>query len=704
MIAGELALNHPVSLSRWQFVRALLIGALFAAALGLILTFETLQGPVPFIAGQVSPKTILAPVRITFASQLETADARAKAEAQVQDVYDPANAELDREQVRLATRVFDHLDSVRHDPFTTLDQKLEWVQSIPTLTLPALTLSRTLALDEPTFHQMVNETLIVLDVTMRDEIRQTDLPSEYAKIPSRVSLALNADQADLVSQWTRLFVVPNSSFNAQKTSELRAAARERVGTVYHTIEQGEAIVREGEVITPLAVESLEALGIMRARPTPLDIIGPALFAILLVLILAVYLIRLRPALFMHTRALLLVACVFLVFAAGAKLTAATQPVFLYLYPVSASVMLLAVLIDPVVALGVALPLALLMGFVTHSSLEFVSYALVGSLVAALTLGRIERLPAFLWTGVYVALANAAVIGTFRVVSHDADFVTWGQQLLAAMGNGALAGLFAIGSLFVLGKLFGITTSLELIDLARPTHPLLLKLLSDAPGTYHHSLVVGQLAEHAAQRIGADPLLVRVGAYYHDVGKTREPQMFIENQLDGRNVHDELEPHQSAEIVIGHISSGLELAKKHRLPKRLVEFIPQHHGTTLAAYFHRMALKTNGNNSTNEQDFRYPGPKPQSREAAILMLADGIEATTRAERPATQEAIRAIINRITDERLRDGQLDDSDVTLRDLQRIKDAFFDVMQGLYHSRVIYPEPPAAPESTSTEAKPQA
>jgi putative nucleotidyltransferase with HDIG domain len=263
-------------------------------------------------------------------------------------------------------------------------------------------------------------------------------------------------------------------------------------------------------------------------------------------------------------------------------------------------------------------------------------------------------------------------------------------------NGALAGLIALGSLFVIGKLFGITTSLELLDLARPTHPLLKKLLIEAPGTYHHSLIVSQLAEQAAQRIGADALLVRVAAYYHDVGKTRDPQSFVENQMDGINVHDTLAPKASASIVIDHVPRGIALAKRYGIPARLREFIPQHHGTTLAAFFHRKALKENGAAAPiEEKDYRYPGPRPQSRETAILMLADSVEATTRAERPTTPEQIRAIVDRIFNERLRDGQLDESDLTLRDLRQIKEAFFGVLQGLYHPRVKYPEPPRVVES---------
>jgi len=692
MIAGDLSLNQRIPLSQWQWTNALLTTAFFALALAIVFAFQPIQEPIRLDSGQVSPKTILAPERVTFVSEIQTQEARAKAAAEVKDVYDPPSPDIARQQIRLASRVFSYVDTVRSDPYSNLDRKLEWVQQIPTITLPTLTVSRTLTLDESGYRRVVSETLYVLDVTMRDEIHQGDLSTQYSRLPSRVSLALPTDQADLVTAWVRAFVVPNSFYNAQKTDEQRALARARVGSVYRTIEKGEAVLREGQVVTPLSIEALEAVGMMRPRLVVADYVGPALFALVMAVLLSVYLLHLRPSLIRYPRTLLLIAFLILFFAAGAKWLGASQ--LLYLYPISAAAMLLAVLVDSEVALGSAIVLALTTGFFARSPLEFTTYALAGGLIAALTLGRIERLQAFLWSGAYVATANAAVVAIFRTLAHDAGWANWGQLLLAAISNGALSGLLALGSLFTLGKLFGITTSLELLDLGRPTHPLLQQVLTKAPGTYHHSLIVSHLAEQAAQRIGADALLVRVGAYYHDVGKTYAPPSFVENQLDGVNVHDTLDPKTSASIVIDHVARGTMLAKKYRLPERLREFIPKHHGTTLAAYFHRKAVKANGTTPINEKDFRYPGPKPQSREAAILMLADGVEATTRAERPTTPEQIRAIVDRIVGERLRDGQLDESDLTLRDVQQIKETFFGVLQGLYHPRVRYPEPLDASE----------
>ncbi len=685
MIAGDPALGRAGKITRAHWIRAGLVALLFALTLGFSLAFQPLQESVRLEVGKVSPRTILAPDRITFVSQIQSDDARAKAEAQVKDIYDPPDAELARERVRLTRRVFDYLDSLRHDPYSNPEQKLDWARAIPSPSLSTPLLSRTLALEESVFHRVETEALYVVDVTMRDEIRPGDLTTALARLPSRVSLALPAEEAEIVVQWARAFIAPNSFLNPLKTGEQRAIARERVGSVYRTIEKGEAVVREGEVVSPLALEALEALGILRPRATLTDYVAPILFAVLITLFFALYILRFRRALLAYSRALLLVAVVIVAFTVGAKYLVAERAILPYLYPLGAAALLVAVLIDSETALGVAVALALCTSFVARLSVELGAYALLSGAVAAMSLRRIERLQQFLRSGAYLAMVNVGSIAVFQFSAAQTDWTVWGQMLIAALGNGALSGLLALGSVFVLGRIFGITTSLDLLDLARPTHPLLQKLLRDAPGTYHHSLIVSQLAEQAAHAIDADALLLRVGAYYHDVGKMSNPHAFIENQLDGVNVHDALEPRASAGIVIDHVAAGQKFAKQYGLPQRLRELIPEHHGTTHAAYFFRKAAS---NGQVNENDFRYPGPKPQTREAAILMLADGIEATTRAERPTTPEQIRAIIERIVGERVRDGQLSDCDLTLRDLRQIQDAFFGVLQGLFHSRIKYPE----------------
>jgi len=226
-----------------------------------------------------------------------------------------------------------------------------------------------------------------------------------------------------------------------------------------------------------------------------------------------------------------------------------------------------------------------------------------------------------------------------------------------------------------------------MELARPTHPLLRELLLKAPGTYHHSILVSNMAEEAAGRIGADALLARVGAYYHDVGKITRPYFFVDNQVEGVNVHERLDPRTSAQIVISHVKDGLDLAKKYRLPSKVRDFIPQHHGTSLATYFYQQARESEGD-EVNEEDFRYPGPKPQTKETAIVMLADNCEAAVRAERPASLEEIEELVRKVIGNKVLAGQLDECDLTLRDLDEIRSAFVSILEGVFHPRIKYPE----------------
>jgi putative nucleotidyltransferase with HDIG domain len=254
-------------------------------------------------------------------------------------------------------------------------------------------------------------------------------------------------------------------------------------------------------------------------------------------------------------------------------------------------------------------------------------------------------------------------------------------------NGLGSAMLAAGGGILLGRLFGITTTWQLLELANPTHPLLRRLMSEAPGTYHHSLIVGNLAERSAEEVGADPLLARVAAYYHDVGKLRRPYFFVENQIDGVNAHQSLSPIESARIIAAHVTDGVELAERYGLPPRIREMIPQHHGTRLVSFFYQQATQ-DSNAEVRVEDFTYAGPKPQSKEAAIVMLADSCEAAARASRDHSPDAIVALVEKIIIQRLSEGQLDECDLTLRDLQRIKQSFCTLLIGMYHPRIEYPD----------------
>jgi putative nucleotidyltransferase with HDIG domain len=261
--------------------------------------------------------------------------------------------------------------------------------------------------------------------------------------------------------------------------------------------------------------------------------------------------------------------------------------------------------------------------------------------------------------------------------------------LVGIANGGVSASLALGGLFVLAPLFDIVTTMRLIELSRPDNPLLQRLLREAPATYHHSLMVANLAEQAAERIGADPLLTRVGAYYHDVGKLTRPYFFAENQVEGVNPHDRLDPQTSAEVIISHVDDGLELARRHRLPRRVRAFIPEHHGTNWVSYMYDKAVQLASEPGTiDAEDFRHQGPLPQSKETALVMLADGCEAAVRAMRPTSEDEVAEVVNRVFAERMAEGQLSECDLTLKEVEVSREAFISALKGVFHPRIRYPK----------------
>jgi putative nucleotidyltransferase with HDIG domain len=369
--------------------------------------------------------------------------------------------------------------------------------------------------------------------------------------------------------------------------------------------------------------------------------------------------------------------------------AADRTLWAFIVPTSATVLLMGILLQSGAGAVMAGALAVLAGVMNRDALDLAVFVLAGGLAALLAVTRAERLNAFVRVFVVLSVVNLAVALAFSLLDQR-DLAAFAQLTGASIVNAILSVLLAVGSFAVLGNLFGIMTVFQLLELANPSNRLLRRLLLETPGTYHHSVMVGNLAERAAETIGADPLLARVAAYYHDIGKMKNPLAFIENQGGAHNIHDDLNAETSARIIAGHIRDGIDLGYEHGLPVQIIGFIPQHHGTSVMSFFHGKALREVGgrDEAIDEQTFRYPGPKPQSREAAIIMLADGVEASVRSLDEKDEVSIRAMVDRIVDARVEDGQLDDAELTLKNIAQIKDAFVGQLLGMYHTRIKYPD----------------
>lgn len=358
----------------------------------------------------------------------------------------------------------------------------------------------------------------------------------------------------------------------------------------------------------------------------------------------------------------------------------------YIMPITAVTLLIAILIDIRLSIIVNFYLVFIFSLILDlDDIIMAMYAVSGTISAYLTTRQLQRNNIFI-NGAIIGLINVLIIVSFGLLKKM-ELV----ELLVRSGygfaNGILCAILTIGSLPMWENLFQVLTPLKLLELSNPNQPLLKKLLLEAPGTYHHSIIVGNLSERAAEVVGADPLIARVGAYYHDIGKLSRPYYFKENQLGGDNPHDRLEPGLSASIIINHAKDGLELGKKYKLPKRVLDIIVQHHGDTLVQYFYHKAKQENGE-EVNMKNFRYEGPKPQTKEAAIVMLADSTEAAVRSIKEPNKENIEAMIKNIIKGKLNDNQLDECDLTLRNLKEISEAFLSVMMGIFHERIEYPE----------------
>ncbi len=526
---------------------------------------------------------------------------------------------------------------------------------------------------------------------MSSTIRSEGLTSAQNRVPNLVSLQLPESQADIVAELAAAFVTPNSELSEELTQAARDAAREEVVPVARTYAVGQTIALRGTVLDESDLEALEQLRLIQPQPKWQNFLSAVVMVLLMALIVAVYLNR-HPALsHQFGRSILIIAVLFLVTLFGARLSIPTHTVIPYAFPVAAYSLTVAALFGAEIALVTTVPLAVLVAFGLPNALDLTIYYSLGGLLGVLALGRARRVVTFFRAGAAVALAGIVVILAYRLPLPTTDILGIASLSGASILNGLASASIALLLQFVLSQFLGMTAPMQLMDLTRPDQPLLQRLLNSAPGTYQHSLQVANLSEQAAERIDADSLLTRVGALYHDIGKSRHPVFFIENQVPGYpNPHDTLDPATSAAAIIRHIPDGLELARENRLPTRIKDFIAEHHGSMVTRYQYVNAVKeANGDEEAVDiSQFTYPGPRPQSKETAIVMLADGCEATVRAEKPKDGDELKAIIKDVIDFRVSGDQLAHTDLTLRELEEIGDLFAATLKGVYHPRVKYPK----------------
>ncbi len=666
----------------WIFVGALTL------VLALVLAFDFVSGPrVSAILGEPAPDDVVAPQSITYVSDVLTERSRQQAANSIQDQYTPLDLSIARAQKNLVGAVFGFIEVVRADAKADPETKLAYLQEIEGLEIDEQVASDLLALSQSEFSAARDNILQIVEDTMRQGVVEDQLANAQRKAAQGAAFDLTPAQERVVTSLAPQFVVANIFHDVEATDMLREEALAAVEPVSQIVTKDQQVVRVGDVVDEVDLEMLEQLGLLEQRLDWRRLTSALLAALLAILIIALY----WNLYFSHVkdtvRSLTILGAMLALFILSAKLLLSTNTIFRFLYPAAALSILVAVIFEVRLSILVTVIQAALVGYIAQNSLEMAVYAAAGGILAVLTLRDAQRINALFRAGLMAGLGNVTVILIFTLPT-DATTTELLSMLVFGLINGPIlsAGL-SLAGVFIVGSIFGIVTPLQLQELSRLDHALLQELLRRAPGTYHHSIMVANLAEQASEKVAANSPLVRVGSFYHDVGKMNRPPFFSENQ-NGGNPHDNLDPYSSARIIISHVTDGLELARRYHLPNRIRDFIAEHHGDRVLKPFYKKALEQAGDeNDVDISRFRYKGPRPRSRETGIVQLADSVEATSSALRPSTEEEIEKLVKTIVDEHVKEGQLDDSGLTLGDIKLIKTSFIETVKGRFHMRVKYP-----------------
>ncbi len=658
---------------------------------------------------EVAQRDIQSTVNATVIDEQQTEELRKQAAAKVQKVYQEdtyalSSAENDIEifysniqDILFVEEEKETEDSQKKAKLLTLLQSTSTRYSDLDLENSALA-DYLLNSKQEDLQRMKEASLLVVQSLMNKPVTDETLAGLNEEAVSKIDILPYSQHAREVIKLVSINSLrPNLIYNEEKTNLAIQEAVNAVAPVQKTIKAGEIIVREGNRVTEEQISILEQLGIQRTNNYTLTLIGTALFVLLTFWLVIEFVRRYYPEIYQNDMLLLLLGLIFVLIISITRfltvIKIGDQPdlgnLIGYLAPVAAGSMLIAILLDDRLAYFVTLIMALYVGLLTEGNQLFYAItAFVGGTVGIFQVHRVNQTSDLAKSGLFIALADIATIITLLFIGDNLNINNLAVGSAIGAVNGILSAVLMIGVLPYLEAAFSITSMSKLLELSNPNNPVLKRLLLEAPGTYHHSLMVGNLAEASAESIGANPLLVRVGALYHDIGKIKRPEYFVENQRGFDNPHEKIAPALSTLIITSHVKEGVEMAREAHLPDTIIDFIEQHHGTGLAKYFYSRALEEDRDGNVNEDNFRYEGPKPKSKEIALVMLADSVEAAVRSLESPSPEKIRDMVRMLIKDKLNDGQLEMCDLTFKDLDIISKSFNKVLEGIYHKRIEYPE----------------
>ena len=695
-----LQMARETALSKW------LLGVVIVAAMLAILLIDAQPAGVQIEVGEVARQDLVAPITAVNTSETERLREEAARQKLLEVQDDPSFYQINPAVVMIVeenvTGVLNLLrQGIASEAPQVEEEGAEEVEAPPTpltvseidrrlirdyqIEIPQSSLEAAVSLSLAEFDQFAQITTDLVLATMEGRINEDglrDARNAFEESVKRSGLRGDLEQTAVILG--RQLIQPNLVLNTEKVNAARDEAVQSVEPVQ--IRQGEIIIRKGDVVRTEHINLMRDVGLLRTGRDYGALAGRTLLVFAIVVLMVVYLHQNRSHVLESTSLLGLLGCVLVtVLLLGRLFSLPAWPPAPYLNPSALVGLLLTLLIDARVGGMAAVVAAVLLAVISDLSWSVGVLTLVGGLTAVLSVSKVSQRGDLMRAGFIVGGANFLLMIALGLVSKDTGLIL--HSYLGLL-SGVLASIVAIGVLPYLESVFKITSSIRLLELSNPNHPLLRRLMLEAPGTYHHSILVGNLAEAAAEAVGADGLLARVGSHYHDIGKLKRPYFFVENQVGKDNPHDKIAPSLSTLIVTSHVKDGLELAAEYKLPPVVTQFIAQHHGTDLVRFFYHRATEAAEDDSVEERDFRYPGPKPQGKEVAIVSLADAVEAAVRSLSKPTPGKIEGLVRKIIKDRLNSGQLDESDLTFQDMDRIANSFAKVIMGMFHTRVEYPD----------------
>ncbi|MGV8145634.1 MAG: HD family phosphohydrolase [Alkaliphilus sp.] len=680
--------------SKWlsdsRFIRMLtsrrainiLLAALFFTSIVSFLVVTLIPEKYSLGVGTISPVNIVSTRDIVNTRETEGLKQKAASDAETVFKIDPMVLTAVNRDIE---NFFEFIYSVIEDEGLDLPAKKE-VVTLNKLNIPSHILSLTVQspIDELEYLQSFTHETVSLFLLRGLKIQ--DLQLEKNNIREHITQfdGLSDMYKELAISVINATIRPNNFLDIVASEQNKIEAKGKIEDVI--IREGDIVVREGEIILSDNLVILSELGLLEGDKTAdtMLFVGIGLIVLMMQILLILYMRIFNKTKLKKTGQLLLLI---IIFVGTLVMARATSGISVYLIPIAASVMLIALLVDARLALLINLCVTILIATITNIDVSIIFMTLLGGTAGVLSIINANQRGKIFISGLLVGVVQSVTIVGFGLVNMTEAYDLLTFALLAFV-NGVFCSVLTVGSLPLWESIFGVLTQIKLLELSSQNHPLLKKLMIEAPGTYHHSIIVGNLSEAAANAVGANALLARVGSFYHDIGKTSRPYFFKENQLTSENPHEKITPSLSALIITGHVKDGMEMAKKHKLPMEIQDFIIQHHGTTLVYYFYHKAKEAAGGEEVDEQSYRYWGVKPQTKETAIVMFADSVEAAIRSLSAPTEEKIEKFITKIIKDKLDDGQMEECDLTLKELEIIKRTFVKTVMGTFHERIEYPD----------------